>query len=80
MRKFVVAAVLIVAFSTVASAADEFFVEQNVTTKKCGFSKTKPDGKTSVMIGTTSYKTKAEAKTARAAAPECPGPKGGKPN
>ena len=74
MRKFVVAAVLIVAFSTAASSATEFFVEQNPTTKKCGITKTKPDGKTSVMIGTMSYKTREEAKTARKSASECPGP------
>ena len=80
MRRFVVAAVLMVAFSTRASAATEFFIGQDPITKKCGITKVKPDGKTSIMIGTSSYKTKDEAKAARKTAAECPGSKAGQAN
>jgi hypothetical protein len=54
--------------------AKEFYVVQDPITKKCDIVKTKPDGKTSIMIGTTSYATKEEAKEARGKTTpeECP--------
>lgn len=75
MYRYAVAAVLIVSFSAACLAADEYFVAQDPTTKKCKTTRKKPDGKTMIMIGTSSYKTNDEAKAAKKAAPECQKPK-----
>jgi hypothetical protein len=72
MYRLLAAVGIVLAFSTAAFAA-EYYVSQNPETKKCSISKTKPDGKTALMIGAGSYKTKDEAKSARRAAAECPG-------
>jgi hypothetical protein len=54
--------------------AKEFWVARDPDTKKCEIVKQKPDGQTKIMIGTTSYPTKEDAKAARAKATveECP--------
>ena len=54
--------------------AEEFWVAQDAATKNCAIVNQKPDGHTEIMIGTTSYATKEEAKAARAktSAEECP--------
>ncbi len=72
MYKWIVAAGIVLAFSTTAFAA-EYYVSQDPETKKCSISKKKPDGKTALMIGAGSYNTKDEAKDARRASAECPG-------
>jgi hypothetical protein len=54
-----------------AFAATEYFVAQKASDKTCSIVKTKPDGKTAMMIGTSSYKTEALAKAAMAKAAEC---------
>ena len=69
-RKYVVAAAMIVAFAAPAFAA-EFYVAQNAADKKCSVVEAKPDGKTAMMVGKTSYKSKDEADTALKAAAEC---------
>ena len=71
MSKHIVVAALLIAIATPALAA-EFYVAQDPQTKKCKIVTEKPDGKTMVMIGTTSYATKLDAKTAKNAAAECP--------
>ena len=53
-----------------ALAAEEFFVVQNPATGNCKISNNRDDGKNK-PIGTTGYATADEAKTAKAAAPEC---------
>jgi pyrroline-5-carboxylate reductase len=58
------------------SGAAEFYVAQNPTTKKCKVVKAMPDGQTKIMVGTSSYATKAEAKAAKKAAAECKKPSG----
>ena len=54
--------------------AKEFWVAQVAATKKCDIVDQKPDGTTKIMIGTTSYATREEAKAARlkSTAEECP--------
>jgi len=54
--------------------AKEFWVAKDPETKKCEIVKEKPDGQTKIMIGTSSYATKEEAKEARGktTAEECP--------
>lgn len=51
--------------------ADEFYVSQNASDKKCEVTQTKPDGTATMMIGTAAYATKEEADAALAAAAEC---------
>ncbi len=69
MLKYVVVAVILIAFSTPA-LAEEWYVVQNTATKKCDKTRKKPDGKDLVMIGNP-YATKDEAKAALNTAPEC---------
>ncbi len=63
--KTVVCAALIAAFVTPAFAASEFYVVQNVKTKKCSVESKKPTDTTKVTVmGDTVYKTKKEAQGA----------------
>ena len=73
MLKYVVVAVMLTAFATPA-LAEEWYVVQNSTTKKCDKTKKSPDGQSLVMVGTGSYATEDEAKAAMQAAPECKKP------
>jgi hypothetical protein len=63
--KKLLAATLLLAFVTPALAADEFYVVQDVKTKKCTIVDKKPATTTEVtqVGGTTVYKTRAEAET-----------------
>jgi vancomycin permeability regulator SanA len=63
LRLFVTSMTIIIATTTPVLAA--FWVSQDPPNKDCKIVETMPDGKTSVMVGTTSYPTKAEAKAAR---------------
>jgi hypothetical protein len=62
-------------------ALAEFYVAQDTATKKCTITDIKPDGQKFIMIGTTSYATKVEAKEARmkTTAEECPHKPSAKP-
>ena len=73
MLKYVVVAVMLTAFATPA-LAEEWYVMQDPTTKKCDKTRKKPDGQSLVMVGTGSYATEDEAKAAIQAAPECKKP------
>ncbi|MGB6194799.1 MAG: hypothetical protein WBF49_00405 [Methyloceanibacter sp.] len=66
----VVAGVLILVVSPAVSK--EFYLAQELATKKCKIMQIKPDGTTMIMIGT--YATGDEAKAARSktTAEECP--------
>jgi hypothetical protein len=72
MRTYLVTGLLVFAVSPALAA--EFYVALEPGTKYCKIVDTKPDGKTMIMIGASSYATKAEAKAARAATTEeeCP--------
>jgi hypothetical protein len=70
MQKYILIAALLSMLATPAIAA-EFYVALNPDTKKCKIVEEKPDGKTLVMIGTTAYATKEEAKAAKRSASEC---------
>jgi len=71
MQKYVLGALLVVFGSTACIAAEPFYVAQEPTTKICKVQSEKPDGTKMVMVGTSSYQTKKQAKDARSAAPEC---------
>lgn len=69
MKKYLVAAALIVSFATPA-LADEVFVMLDMTTKKCMTMKTDPnDQKKYKMLG--KYPTPGEAETAMLTMTEC---------
>ena len=55
----------IVTFTMSPALAKEFWVAKDPETKKCEIVKEKPDGQTKLMIGTSSYATKEEAKETR---------------
>jgi hypothetical protein len=57
----------VVAFASPALAA-EFYLVQNAADKTCTIETKKPDGTTMVMIGTSGYASKEEAKAAKKAA------------
>ncbi len=74
MLKYVVVAIMLTAFATPALAED-WYVVQDPTTKKCDKSKKKPDGQSLVMVGAGPYATEDEAKAAMQSAAECKTPK-----
>ena len=78
MYKYILAVVFVASASTACLAAQEFYVVQDAKTKDCQVEHEKPDGVQKIMIGT-AYATRAEAKTAKKAAPECNAPKPPKP-
>ena len=62
--KSIIGAALIAALVTPALAADEFYVVQDVKTKKCTIVDKKPTTTTeTTVVGNTVYKTRAEAET-----------------
>ncbi|MGF6433849.1 hypothetical protein [Bradyrhizobium elkanii] len=63
--KAIVAASLLAAFVTPAFAADEFYVVQDVKTKKCTIVDKKPVDTTTTVVSPsgTVYKTRTEAET-----------------
>jgi hypothetical protein len=71
--KAIIGAVLLAAFVTPALAADEFYVVQDVKTKKCTIVDKKPATTTEVtqVGGTTVYKTRTEAETGMKAVKVC---------
>jgi hypothetical protein len=71
MYKYVLAAVFFVSTSAVCFAAQEFYVVIDQKGRGCEIERDKPDGTTKVMVGTSSYPTRADAKAAKRAAPEC---------
>jgi hypothetical protein len=70
-KKLLSAAVLVMLATAPALSATEYFVAQKASDKTCSVAKIKPDGKTVMMVGKTSYKTQAEATAAMKAATEC---------
>ena len=70
MTRYLVAASLL-AFVASPALAAEFWIAQYPPDKECNIVETKPDGQTVVMVGTSSYATKAEAKEARKSFPDC---------
>jgi hypothetical protein len=63
--KFVAAAALVASFAAPAFAADEFYVVQDVKTKKCTVVDKKPTETSMTIVSPsgTVYKTRAEAET-----------------
>ena len=68
--KFIAAAALVVAFSMPAFAANEFYLVQDTTSKKCSIVEAKPTVSTMTVVGVV-HKTKIEAETAMKADKSC---------
>lgn len=71
MQKIMVVAGLLT-FAISPALAAEYYVALNPTTKKCKILEEKPDGTTMIMLGTSSYATRDEAKAAKKTFAECP--------
>ena len=69
--KHALCGVALAALVTPALAANEYFVVQDSTTKKCSIVEQKPTMATTTLVGTTVYKTQAEAETAMKADKIC---------
>ena len=63
--------IALAAFVTPALAAGELYVVQDSTTKKCSVVAAKPTASTSMLVGTTAYKTEADAEVGMLSAKEC---------
>ena len=61
--KALMAGMLVVAFAMPALAADEFYVVQDVKTKKCTIVDKKPTTTETTVVGNGVYKTRVEAET-----------------
>jgi hypothetical protein len=61
--KRLIAVALLTAFVTPALAADEFYVVQDVKTKKCTIVDKKPTTTETTVVGNGVYKTRVEAET-----------------
>jgi hypothetical protein len=61
--KALMAGILVVAFALPALAADEFYVVQEVKTKKCTIVDKKPTTTETTIVGNGVYKTRVEAET-----------------
>jgi hypothetical protein len=61
--KRLIAGMLVVAFAMPALAADEFYVVQDVKTKKCTIVDKKPTTTETTVVGNGIYKTRVEAET-----------------
>ena len=61
--KKLIALALLTAFVTPALAADEFYVVQDVKTKKCTIVDKKPTTTETTVVGNGVYKTRTEAET-----------------
>ena len=68
--KFIAAAALVVAFAMPAFAANEFYLVQDTTSKKCSIVEAKPTVSTMTVVGLV-HKTKIEAETAMKADKSC---------
>ena len=70
MKKYLIAGLLVAGLVTPALAA-EFYVAQNATTHKCSVVAKKPDGKTMMLSGKETFKTKSDAENAMKGMNEC---------
>lgn len=69
--KYALCGVALACLVTPAFAASEFYIVQDTATKKCSVVDKKPTTSTMVQVGTTVYKTQADATTAMKADKTC---------
>jgi hypothetical protein len=71
MKQYLIAGLLIAGFVTPAFAASTYYVAQSVASHKCSVMGKKPDGKSMMMVGTETFKTKSDATKAMKGKSEC---------
>jgi len=69
--KYALCGVALAALVTPALAANEFYVVQDSATKRCSIVDQKPTAAALMLVGTTAYKTQAEAEIAMKADKIC---------
>jgi hypothetical protein len=69
--KYALCGVALAALVTPALAANEFYVVQDTASKKCSVVEQRPTVATMTLVGTTVYKTQAEAETGMKAEKIC---------
>ena len=69
--KYALCGVAFAALVTPALAANEFYVVQDTATQKCSVVEQKPTAATLKLVGTTAYKTQAEAESGMKDAKVC---------
>ena len=70
MHKYAIAAALVFALATPAFAA-QFYVAKDPATKQCQVLNERPDGTTMKMVGSSAYKSEAEAEQEIQTLSEC---------
>jgi len=70
MQKYLIAGLLVAGLVTPAFAA-EFYVAQSASTHKCSVTAKKPDGKSMMLVGTETFKSKPDAMKAMKGMSEC---------
>jgi hypothetical protein len=70
MQKYLIAGLLVAGLVTPAFAA-EFYVAQSASTHKCSVTVKKPDGKSMMLVGTETFKSKPDAMKAMKGMAEC---------
>jgi hypothetical protein len=71
MKQYLIAGLLIAGLVTPALAASAYYVAQSATSHKCAVIGKKPDGKSMMMIGTETFKSKSDATKAMKGMSEC---------
>jgi hypothetical protein len=70
MQKYLIAGLLVAGMVSPAFAA-EFYVAQSASTHKCSVTSKKPDGKSMMLVGTETFKSKPDAMKAMKGMAEC---------
>jgi hypothetical protein len=76
MRKYLITGAILAAFvaPAVAATSTTWYVAMDAKSKKCSVTSKKPDGTKMTMVGTDTYKSKADATKAEKADKECAAP------
>ncbi len=71
MKHYLIAGLLVAGLVAPAFAASTYYVAQSATTHKCSVISKKPDGKSMMLVGTETFKTKFDAAKALKGMSEC---------
>ena len=71
MKHYLIAGLLVAGLVTPALAASTYYVAQSATSHKCSVIGKKPDGKSMMMVGTETFKSKSDAAKAMKGMSEC---------
>jgi hypothetical protein len=71
MRAIIVSALAVMLVAGPAVSATQYYVGQKAADKTCSVMTSKPDGKTTMMVGKSAYNSNADAAAAMKAATGC---------